>query len=322
VIGGTVATFVLIAAGALFVTVDRTRTPIVDPPPTIVDPPPSTPPSVVRSPTTVKRPPPSADIFSATRNGHSDIFRLDLNTQIENRLTNSGDNVDNDSLYSGFAPIVFASNRDGGPYQIYVMNWDGSGQRRLTSTADDDRQPRWSPRQTHIVFVSMRDGRRQLYIMKADGSDQHRLLDSPKSDFDPAWASNVRFPSGKDDMDTDIAFASNRDNDIEIYAVRPDGSALRRLTDSPGNDRSPQWSPDGTRIVFVSERDGNSEIYVMSADGSGQARLTDNPANDNGPLWSANGDRINFASDRTGTRQSFSMRADGTDQTKSPNQTS
>ena len=53
--------------------------------------------------------------------------------------------------------------------------------------------------------------------------------------------------------------------------MRADGTHVRRLTDSPGLDEGPEFSPDGTKIVFSSARDGQQELYVMNADGSDPA---------------------------------------------------
>ena len=47
-----------------------------------------------------------------------------------------------------------------------------------------------------------------------------------------------------------IAFTSSHDGNPEIYTMEADGSNQTRLTNNPGNDVSPKWSPDGTRIVF------------------------------------------------------------------------
>ena len=69
--------------------------------------------------------------------------------------------------------------------------------------------------------------------------------------------------------------------------MRADGTHVRRLTDSPGLDEGPEFSPDGTKIAFSSARDGQQEIYVMNADGSNPRELTDNPARDESPDWQA-----------------------------------
>jgi len=71
-----------------------------------------------------------------------------------------------------------------------------------------------------------------------------------------------------------IAFASDRDGDYEIYVMDADGSNVRRLTTaSEGEDNySPAWSPDGSRIAFTSGRDGDADVYVMDADGGGPTK--------------------------------------------------
>ena len=67
-----------------------------------------------------------------------------------------------------------------------------------------------------------------------------------------------------------IAFESNRDGNLEIYSMNPDGSDQVNLTNDPAEDPDPVWSPDGTRIAFVTASEGHRNIYVMNADGSGR----------------------------------------------------
>ncbi len=116
-----------------------------------------------------------------------------------------------------------------------------------------------------------------------------------------------------------IAFATDRNDNFEIYVINGDGGELTRLTDNPAADVSPAWSPDGLRIAFVSSRDGNPEIYVMSADGSNQTRLTSNPADDLRPVFSPDSTKIAFVSNRTGNDEIFVMNADGSGQTNLTN---
>ena len=56
-----------------------------------------------------------------------------------------------------------------------------------------------------------------------------------------------------------IAFAAVADENIDVYTVDVESTQWRRLTSSPGEDRDPSWSPDGTRLAFSSTRDGNAE---------------------------------------------------------------
>src|SRR5215204_2760000 len=98
-----------------------------------------------------------------------------------------------------------------------------------------------------------------------------------------------------------ILFVSDRDapGNFEIYSMNPDGSGVGRLTNSPGHDVAPAWSPDGKRIAFVSLRhDSFGEIYVMNADGGGVQRLTESDGIDTSPTWSKDGKRIAFVSMR------------------------
>jgi dipeptidyl aminopeptidase/acylaminoacyl peptidase len=90
-----------------------------------------------------------------------------------------------------------------------------------------------------------------------------------------------------------------------------DGSNLQALTEGPGWNYLPAWSPDGARIAFVSNREGNDEIYVMDADGSGQKRLTTDMDEDLSPTWSPDGSRIAFQSNRDGFNRIHVMDADG-----------
>lgn len=93
-----------------------------------------------------------------------------------------------------------------------------------------------------------------------------------------------------------LVFERKVDGNADVYVMAVDGSGLTRLTDSPGWDGEPSWSPDGSQIVFASDRAGGPAIYVMNADGSNQRALTDPSTASLTPSWSPDGQRIAFAS--------------------------
>lgn len=93
--------------------------------------------------------------------------------------------------------------------------------------------------------------------------------------------------------------------------MNADGSGTTRLTNSPAEDASPSWSPDGARIAFDTNRDGNYEIYVMNANGTGQFNLSSHPGSDGYPTWSPDGATVAFQSDRNGNHDIYAVGSEG-----------
>ena len=115
-----------------------------------------------------------------------------------------------------------------------------------------------------------------------------------------------------------IIFESTRDGNFAIYAIRIDGSGLRKLTNGEVNDSQARWSSDGGQIVFISDRDGHGtheQIYIMDADGSNQRRITNDSVGNFLPDLSPDGNQVVFTSSpRQASRgtEIFTIRTDGT----------
>jgi Tol biopolymer transport system component/putative intracellular protease/amidase len=200
--------------------------------------------------------------------------------------------------------IAFVSDRDGNG-EIYVMNADGSNQRRLTHFRNFDGVPTWSPDGRQLAFYTyLSHSKWAIQVMDADGSNQRPLTDNDACDGAPFWS-----PDGAWIVFTS-AFDCDPDN-REIVVMNADGSNQVKLTDNDVDDYLSAWSPDSQQIAFVSDRDGNDEIYTMNADGSNPQRLTFNDAHDYMPAWSPDGAQIAFASDRDGNDEIYVMDADG-----------
>jgi Tol biopolymer transport system component len=71
--------------------------------------------------------------------------------------------------------IAFVSDRDGN-WEIYVINTDGTGLRRLTNNASRDGLPTWSPDGQWLAFVTNREGNWSVWAMRPDGSEQQKLF--------------------------------------------------------------------------------------------------------------------------------------------------
>ena len=103
--------------------------------------------------------------------------------------------------------------------------------------------------------------------------------------------------------------------------MRADGTHVRRLTKNAGaSDRSPAWSPDGTRIAFLSNRNatggpGQMGIWVMDTNGRHAVNLTPATGVVDHPAWSPDGTRILFEHTvDLGPYRVWVMNADGSDQ--------
>jgi hypothetical protein len=157
---------------------------------------------------------------------------------------------------------------DSWPYQIFVVNRDGTGRAAVTSAAVSHFEPAWSPDGQTIAFQRDQVG----YALYAQGVDangapvgaEYRLSASLPwgySEYGPAWS-----PDG-----TMIAFMSNLTGH-QIAVINADGSGRRSVTPAEGQSALyPAWSPDGNSIIYRNGWDGR--LWVVNADGTGNRSL-------------------------------------------------
>ncbi len=169
--------------------------------------------------------------------------------------------------------LAFSSDRDaqrlGGAIElrsvkeVYMADYDGANQRRVTIDKKLNIMPAWSPDARAISFTSYRRGYPDIFISNIYQGTLEWPAKGHGHNFLAGWSSDGR-----------MALMSNRDGNPEIYVMNRDGSEVRRLTNNPANDTTPTWSPTGTQIAFTSDRSGTPQIYIVGVDGTGLRRVT------------------------------------------------
>lgn len=167
--------------------------------------------------------------------------------------------------------IAFASWRHAGSNksitggEIYVMNADGTGLKRLTFTdpAQQEVSPAISPDGKYVLFNTADTADVEnwdLYLVETQGSAPRRLTHTTACEYWPSWS-----PDG-----TKIVFArtssclSGGNSDVWMLDLKT--GTERNLTSNPGRDDwGGVWSPDGRRIVFSS----NKVLHMMESSGRG-----------------------------------------------------
>jgi Tol biopolymer transport system component len=163
---------------------------------------------------------------------------------------------------------------------IWVMNADGSGERRLTRLPGDG-EPTWSPDGRRLAFRRSALLSFDLWVVPATGGTARPLLRTPvANELAPDWS-----PDGRR-----IAFQSSRGGSIQIWVLNLSSKQARRLTTGRFSF-SPDWAPDGRRVAYAT----SGQIAVVDADRRWRRLLpSGTPRSADDPAWSPDGRRIAF----------------------------
>lgn len=162
--------------------------------------------------------------------------------------------------------LVFARKVGPGRKDIYVSDFDGSNQGRVSSGKGTSMLPSFGP--GGIWYSELRDTGMCITHSNAEGS----VVSGDGLNMGVRFCGNRMF------------FTSTRDGNSEIYSAARDGSDVRRLTDHPGIDVSPTCGPAG-KVIFVSSRHGGPQIFMMNSSGGEAKRLTYKGAHNQTPAY-------------------------------------
>jgi len=191
------------------------------------------------------------------------------------------------AFFDGFHEVFLKpGDRVEGGAQVAMVNPDGSGFVELTTGSANNAFPSFAPDGKRLVFRTFDADGYGLRILNLETKAVTTL--TGEYDNFPLWS-----PRG--DL---IMFSRLVDGAYEIHTIKPDGSSIKRLTSTHGNDAHMTWSPDGEYIAFASSRMGfkdevvytdapqpYGELFVMRYDGTRAEQLTDNQWEDGPPAW-------------------------------------
>jgi TolB protein len=263
-------------------------------------------------PTLTLPPPPTKEhigriIFTCTRGEYNQLCLINADGSGYQQLTS----LEANNYYPVYSPlggsIVYASNQEGGAFDLFLFIFEGSKLTRLTNFIGNVVSPTFSPDGKKILFANRAgEGPTSLWTVENTGENANILYAGPNTIVATDWS-----PDG-----STIAFAMavNGPDDYEIFLMGADGSNVRQLTYGlPGIGGSLDWSPDGKQLLIYAGPQGDRNIFLINVAAETAAQLT-NGGNNAASSFSPDGQWIAFNSLRNnGQADIFIMRPDGTD---------
>ncbi len=171
----------------------------------------------------------SVIVASVDMGEQSDLVLLSPKTgEIKRRLTDTEWDEVSPTWSNGGNLIAYVSSKGGNP-QIYIMNADGTGERRLTMAGTYNTQPKFGP-DNRVVFSGMDEFRSDLFFVDLDGNIS-RLTQDQGNNKDGAWSPDGRY----------LVFLSDRTGDWKVWIMTADGRWQFPISGDSGRFGTPDW---------------------------------------------------------------------------------
>ena len=243
-------------------------------------------------------------VFNSRRSGEAQLYSMLLNGDDVRQITQAG------STYGASnhdATLVAYESFRSSQQDIFVANYDGTGEVQLTNDTFSDYRPVFSPAGNHIAFVSTRGGvdndriYRDIWLINSDGTNLLQLTTADGEDTFPVFSHDGQ----------KVFFVSYRSGNTQVYSVNIDGTGEVNLSNNAFEDGASFADPSGNHILFVSNRTGDYEFWTMANDGSSQSQLLTIAGNEFHPSYTADGKQIIYYSDVEGYRRIYTVDVSG-----------
>ena len=216
---------------------------------------------------------------------------------------------------------------------LWIVNYDGTELRPLTTGNDNYVSPRWSPDGGRLLYASTADGSTQLYVRWMDNGQLAKLTQLTESPGGLTWSPDGRWiafslfvpeapepfvqlpakPEGAEWAEPArvidrVQYRSDgqsgfvKPGHTHLFVLPADGGTPRQITSGAYNHGgTPSWTPDSESLVFSANRSGDweynpldAEVYEISVADGALRQLTDRRGPDNSPIVSPDGQRIAY----------------------------
>jgi dipeptidyl aminopeptidase/acylaminoacyl peptidase len=196
---------------------------------------------------------------------------------------------------------------------VWTLDVGGKGEKG--KIADFGGTISWSPDSKQIIVSKSRPGgneneprRNETWRLNIDGTAAIRLK-VPDTDEIDDWSPDGQWLVAVSDRD------APHGSGYQLYLMRPDGTAQRRLTEGRGLNVYPRFSPDSREIAYLHQERGRNSLWIVNLDSGGRRLLVQEQGNENvGELcWSPDGKRLiyeieNWEQDERGKHSSPDFR--------------
>lgn len=170
-------------------------------------------------------------VATLSRDGGSQLFRIDLTTGEARKLSGSSTAIDTEASFAPDGQIYFVSDRGASP-QIYKMPAQGGAAERVTFGGSYNISPAISPDGRWMAYIARMDGLYKLHLMNLATGQTSAITDTG-ADERPSFAPNSRL----------VMYTTALQGRDTLMTSTLDGKVKTKLTGPGGDIREPDWGP-------------------------------------------------------------------------------